>query len=351
MSNPIESHRMNPTVQQIADALGYAKSTVSMALRDNPTVNAKTRQRIQDAARKMNYQPNALAQAISTGRSKIIGFAAHTVASEYMAMFIDGLSQKAETLGYLVKIIRIEWEFNARALASQCQAQCLSGLICGEANEKSIRDLINLTSQINLPVSQISGPPELPGLMSIRCDDHTGIDQAIKHLAELGHQHIGYIGGHPQSISSHVREEGFRKAMKTYGLKSRRQSIVCGEYDDAKTCLATQKLLKQKHRPTAIFCANDQMAMIAIRVARKMGIQTPHDLSVIGCSDLQMAQYCDPPLTSIHQPQQQMGRLAIERLVNVIDCMQQQRSMPVANEAPLRTELVIRESTGPAVSN
>jgi DNA-binding LacI/PurR family transcriptional regulator len=338
---------MNPTVQQIADALGYAKSTVSMALRDNPTVNAKTRQRIQQAAREMNYQPNALAQAIYTGKAKVIGFATHTIASEYLSTFMDGMIEQAQEQGYLVKIIRIAWEFDARELASQCQAQCLSGLVCGEANDKSIRNLIDLTVALNLPVSQIAGPPELPGLMSIRCDDHTGILQAIEHLAQLGHRHIGFIGGHPHSISSQVREAGFRKALHAVGLKNKPEDYVCGEYEIEPTQQATRTLLGRPNRPTAIFCANDPMAMTAISTARHMGIHTPRDLSVVGCSDLQMAQYCDPPLTSIHQPQQQMGRLAIKRLINVIDCIGQKRSIPVTHEPPLPTQLVIRQSTGP----
>lgn len=342
---------MNPTVQQIADALGYAKSTVSMALRDNPTVNKKTRQKIQQAAREMNYHPNALAQAIFTGRAKVIGFAVHSIASEYIATFMEGLSQQADKHGYLVKIIRTDWEFDARALASQCQSQCLSGLVCGEANEKSIRELVQLTNRMNLPVSQISGPADLCGLMSIRCDDHTGIHQAIGHLVELGHRRIAFIGGHPQAVSAPIREAGYRKAMKAHGLPIPPQNVVCGHYDVPLTTTVARQLLSRKHnRPTAIFCANDHMAMTTIRAARHMGIQTPHDLSVIGCSDLLMAQLCDPPLTSIHQPLEQMGELAIDQLVALITSMQQQRAVSMQPHQPLPTHLVIRESTGPALS-
>lgn len=338
---------MNPTVKQIADTLGYAKSTVSMALRDNPTVNEKTRRKIQQAAREMNYQPNALAQAIFTGRAKVIGFATQTVASEYLSMFLDGLCQEAQEMGYLIKIMRTAWEFDARALASQCQAQCLSGLICGESHEQSVRDLAQITSELNLPVSHLSGPPELPGLISIRCDDHTGIFQAIEHLHTLGHRHIGYIGGNRHSISTHVRETGFRKAMKKMGLQIHACDMVSGEYEIDKTMEAAHTLLDRADRPTALFCANDHMAMIAIRAARAMGLDTPTDLSVIGCSNLDMAEYCDPPLTSIDQPRVAMGKLAVKRIIKVIESMQQKTSVSVVDEPPLPTRLVIRQSTGP----
>lgn len=338
---------MNPTVKQIADTLGYAKSTVSMALRDNPTVNEKTRRKIQQAAREMNYQPNALAQAMFTGRAKVIGFATQTVASEYLSMFLDGLCQEAEALGYLIKIIRTDWQFDAKALASQCQSQCLSGLICGESHEQSMRDLADITSKLNLPVSHLSGPPELPGLISIRCDDHTGIFQAIEHLHGLGHRKIGYIGGNRHSISTHVREAGFRHAMKKMGLKIQSRNMVSGEYEIDQTIKATHQLLENKHRPTALFCANDHMAMTAIRTARAMGIHTPNDLSVIGCSNLNMTEFCAPPLTSIAQPQVEMGKLAVKRIVNVIQSLDQNSSVPVMDQTPLPTQLVIRESTGP----
>ncbi len=338
---------MNPTVKQIADALGYAKSTVSMALRDNPTVNEKTRRKIQQAAKEMNYQPNALAQAIFTGKAKVIGFATQSVASEYLSMFMDGLSLQADAMGYMIKIIRTKWQFDAKALASQCQAQCLSGLICAESHEQSMRDLAQITSQLNLPVSHLGGPPELPGLISIRCDDQTGILQAIEHLHQLGHRNIGYIGGNPHSISTHVREAAFRQAMKKVGLKVYAKNIACGEYEIKPTIDATHQLLSGKNRPSALFCANDHMAMTAIRAARAMGINTPIDLSVIGCSNLNMAEFCDPPLTSIAQPQSEMGKLAVERIVNVIQSMEQNRSVAVGNETPLPTRLVIRESTGP----
>ncbi|MBL4701301.1 MAG: LacI family DNA-binding transcriptional regulator [Phycisphaeraceae bacterium] len=338
---------MNPTVQSIADHLGLAKSTVSMALRNNPTVSIKTRQRIQDAARGMNYFPNAIAQAMSTGRANVIGFATHGIASEYHAIFIDGLSEKADELGYLVKIIRVQWDFDAKALVAKCQSQCLSGLVCGEASESSVKELVELAAGIGLPVSQIPGNPSLPKLISICCDDHLGIHQAVEHLVSLGHKRIGFIGGDPKTTSAKNREVGYRKAIESQGLKINSQDICSGDYLAASSQSATQAILSQKNRPTALICANDMMAMVVIRTARSMGIQTPGDISVVGFSDLHMAELCDPPLTSIRQPQREMGQLAIEHVVSAIKYRLNQ--VKPASEIPvnenLETQLIIREST------
>ena len=175
---------------------------------------------------------------------------------------------------------------------------------------------------------------------------------AVGHLVELGHRRIAFIGGAERPDHSRVREEGYREAMRAEGLTIPDGYLEHGHWDWPATEAAAGRLMKLSPRPTAILCANDAVAMIATRTARRMGLRVPEDLSVVGFLNMRAAEWADPPLTTVAAPHVEIGRRAMQLLL--ADVKPDKRKRPSGQERSqqmlLPTELIVRQSTGPCAT-
>jgi LacI family transcriptional regulator len=181
---------------------------------------------------------------------------------------------------------------------------------------------------------------------NIRVDYEKGIHDAVKHLLQLGHRRIAFIGGPEQFLSAELRRGGFTNAMKRHKPPVPTETTFCeGDFKLESGERAVRTLLALEHRPTAIIAANDLMAAGALGELKRAGLRVPADISLVGCDDIWLAAMTDPPLTTIHIPRAQIGRAAVEAVL-VADA---EGNSP-GREIKIPTHLVVRQSTGPAAA-
>ncbi|MBL4701080.1 MAG: LacI family DNA-binding transcriptional regulator [Phycisphaeraceae bacterium] len=338
---------MRITCKSLAQELDLAQSTVSMALRDHPRISPSTRQRVHDAAQRLNYTPNHIARSMVTGRTCVIGFPTESIKAEHIARLFDGAMKAAFEAGYLIKAIPLSTKMTGKQIAQCCIEHCVCAVVSVPMQHDRLNDMSHALLSHGIPMGVMANSFSDSLGLRVITDDQGGMKQAIEHLLDMGHRTIGYLDGDPTTASSKVRREGYLKTLKDAGITPAPQHQVETNFDSVQTHRAVRTMLSSKNnRPTAIVCINDQTAMVTMRTARQLGFCVPNDLSVIGFSNLSMAEYADPPLTSVNQSWSEMGYITTQQIILAIETKQtideqwgQQVVMPA--------KLIVRESTAP----
>ena len=334
-------------MREIAREVGVSYSTVSFVLNDRSTavrISEATRHRVLEAASKMGYQRNEMARAVVSGHSHFIGFVVVEPDYEPVAHMLAGALDEADERGYFVKVLRAHDFHIDQKLIDKCLSLRLEGVVALYLAPGHIDKLHEALQPHDVPVATLETTQPRDWGIRVFSDDAEGCHQVIAHLAELGHRKIAFIAGKADSEGGRTREFGFCEAMEKHRIEVPEGYIVRGNWSSSTTERATAELLEHPAgRPTAIFCANDQMAMVAIRALRARGVQVPRDVSVVGFTNLAMAKFCDPPLTSVAQPFHQMGRAVVARMLDAIEA----KNPTVAAVEVVPTSLVVRQSTGP----
>ncbi len=315
----------------VAKKAGVARSTVSRVLGEHQDATLRipqaTRQRILDAARELDYRPNALARSVRSGKSRMIGYLVNAPRYEPYWNTLVGALTEAEQEGFTLKVLSVTPETFAERI-QQCMELRLGGLIVRVSQDKI--PLYEEAGRAGIPVVTVDEGLPQPFGVRVTADDALGCRMALSHLLELGHRKIGFLssGFHlPFARPAPPRERLFLEAMAARGLDvpdgyvTHETMLVYGREAEAgldvSTALAAAEALL-KHpagRPTAIFCWRDEAAMIAIRACRLSGLRVPQDISVVGFSDISAARLCDPPLTTCVSPWEEMGRTAVRQLI------------------------------------
>lgn len=340
------------TMQDVAQRAGVSKATVSFVLnnrqRADGTISEDTRQRVMEAANELGYRRNELARSVGAGKSRMIGFLACDLAYEPVARMMAGALTEAQENGYTLKVLKMkELAIDDEAIQS-CIELRLSGVMAVYQNEASVHHLYKEMSRYNVPVAVLDNTFSLPWGVRIVSDDAQGCHMAIEHLVSLGHKRIACITAAPFIPSAVLRADGYRAAMKHFGLSVPDDFLVWGtEWDVESAVAAARQLLSPSsdRRPTAIFCAGDLMAMVTIREARKIGLKLPDDLSVVGYANFSMAALSDPALTTVAQPLEEMGRTAVRELMSYREGGH--LAEEETSEHVIATQLIVRDSTAP----
>jgi DNA-binding LacI/PurR family transcriptional regulator len=335
----------------IAIEAGVSRSTVSLVLNNKHTavgIPESTRRRVLHAARQLGYRPNELARAMVTGKNRVIVYLLHDPSQEVASRILKGALEEAELHGYLVKLVGREGAFDERDI-ERCVELRPVGVMALYVTPAITDYLQQEMARYRIPVVLLDSSFPLQGVTRVLSDDIEGIWQGISHLYSLGHRRIAYISGASFSGASALREEGYRRAMARLELPVPEGFVACGEWLIPNTQEATRQLLQHPdgQRPTALFCADDKMALTAVRTAERMGIRVPQDLSIVGFADLEMALYGNPPLTTVAQPFTELGVAAVRSILAAAERWERQEE-PETGEVLLPNRLVIRESTAPA---
>ena len=300
---------VRPKMEDIARLAGVSVSTVSRALAGSPKVTGDTRARIEAAVRETGYVVNQVAQGLRLQRSRQLLVLLPTIANPFFAEVVQGIEEVAGAAGYGVLVGSTENEPEREASLAR---QLLTGGVDG---------LVLLTGRIpeGLAEHAMSGQivavsETIPGslLPTIAIDNEAAAAAAVAHLLGLGHRRIAHIGGPPGNVLTAQRARGWRKALAGAGIG---EKPVFGDFTMASGEAAMTALLTRTPRPTAVFCANDEMAIGAMKAARDAGLRVPTDLSIIGFDDISFAAFTDPPLTTIRQPRRELGRAAVAALL------------------------------------
>jgi DNA-binding LacI/PurR family transcriptional regulator len=338
------------TMGDIAKEAGVSRATASYVINGRATavhISESTRLRVLDAAEALGYRRNELARAIVTGKNQVLGVLARTPGPEPKARILEGILEEASAHDYFVKLLHHSEQEDVRAVARRCVEQRLAGVIVLRPSQTTLSALHEELERYQIPTVLVDTTFPERGAFNIASDDVQGCRLAVEHLAALAHRSIVLIEGRRQP-NPLLREEAFRRAMQDHGLAVPDAHVVYADWSLEQTEQAVSQLFQpRENHPTALFCsAGDFFAAVAIRTLRRMGWQVPADVSVVGYSDLILAECVDPPLTTIAQPFHDIGRVAVHHLLALLEA-EGEALADESGEHLLPTRLVVRASTGP----
>lgn len=328
------------SIKDIARAAKVSHATVSRALRDSPLVNPETAGRIRQIAHSMGYRPSAVARGLVTKKTKTIGVVVTSIADPFNAEVLSGIEETANDHGYSVFLANSNAD-PARELkvVHSFHERRVDGILVPASRVGAL--YLPLLAQLQAPIVLINNQHPGEFVHSVMIDNLTASREATQHLLQLGHKRIAYLGDQFGFQSDTERYSGYRQALEQADLPFRPELVAHGDGKAEGGGQAMEKLLALSEPPTAVFCYNDMSALGALRVIRARGLSVPADISLIGFDDLFIASYTDPMLTTIRQPKQQMGRMAMEILLKLFA-----GSLPTTN-IQVQGELIVRESTAP----
>ncbi|PMN08408.1 DNA-binding transcriptional regulator CytR [Vibrio splendidus] len=329
------------TMKDVAQLAGVSTATVSRALMNPEKVSVSTRKRVETAVLEAGYSPNTLARNLRRNESKTIITIVPDICDPYFAEIIRGIEDAAVENDYLVLLgdsgqqKKRESSFVNLVFTKQADGM----LLLGTDHPFDV----SKPEQKNLPpmVMACEFAPELE-LPTVHIDNLTSAFEAVNYLAQLGHKRIAQISGPTTATLCKFRQQGYQQALRRAGVSMNPAYSTVGDFTFEAGAQAVRQLLALPEQPTAIFCHNDAMAIGAIQEAKKLGLRIPQDLSIVGFDDIQFAQYCDPPLTTISQPRYEIGRQAMLMMLDLLKGNDVQ-----AGSRLLEAKLVVRGSTAP----
>lgn len=333
---------MAATIKDIAASAGVSIATVSNVLNGKRGEYAdETRSRVIDAARRLGYHRNRLARSLVRRASECLGVAFvdqnHALGENYyLVEVLDGIVHAAYDQGYNISLhTRLRPEHEAEQLPDLMDRR-IDGLFLIAPHLDS--PLVPLLSASPLPFVVIGVQEPEPEVNWIDVDNRVGALLAAEHLLSLGHRRIVHIAGHPRQQAAQVRAQVFKEHIERSGACC--DVIACARFDQADALNAASSFLSTREQPSAIFAANDGMALGVLKAAAECGLRVPEDLSVVGFDDMREAAITDPPLTTVRQPMHEIGRRAAEWIISRLN----DGASPALAEL-VQPHLVIRGST------
>lgn len=334
------------SLRSLAEYLDLSPATISVVMNNSPAAKAipqRTKDRVLQAARKLEYRPNFFARSLSLKRGFTVGVLVPEISEGYAASIMSGIEDHLLREGYFY--------FVASHRGQPDLIQEYPRMLIDRAVEGVILLNTPVIGRLSVPAVSISGHKRVRGVMNIVTDNRKATFAALEHLVKLGHKRIAFFKGHRGSADTEYRWNGILKAASALGIEVRPELTVQLQQDCAhpgpsvpeEGYVYGQKLLASGQRFTALFAFNDISAMGAVRAFRDAGLRVPDDISVIGFDDIQAAAYLTPRLTTVRQPLRQMGELAAKHLLQRIS----NGAGRVPQEISVEPELVVRESTGP----
>jgi len=306
-----------PTMIDVANEARVSQTTVSLVLNhaDGARLSAETRQRVMKAAARLGYQPVRRGGAPSPSSPTSIGFVCDEISTDpWTAIGLDGVREKAWEHGLTVTVMvtRGDADMEAAALA-QLAAQPLLGLIYATINTRLVEAPITPS---RLPVVLLNCHAANGALISVAPGEVAGGHAATDVMIRAGHRRISYINGEGSMEAARQRLRGYRQALATADLPFDPDLVREGNWQPLSGYEATRELMSLPAPPTAIFCANDLMAVGCYDALRELGLNIPDDVAVMGYDDREIAQHLHPPLTTVLLPHFEMGSIAAELLID-----------------------------------
>lgn len=337
------------TITDVAARAGVSRTTVSYVLSAgeiSERISLQTRNRVMEAVAELGYRRNALAHAVTTGQSRMLGFWVMQSNREPVVRVLAGAMKEADANGYFIKMLGFDNQTAPDAIIQQCIEWRLSGIIAIHAPEELLKRVHPQIQKAHIPAIIVDSQQPPSGSIHIASDSAGGISQVMDFLFGQGHHDVAFIAGYPDASDrvSMRRESAYRQAMKVAGLEDQiRVHYGSWNYEStAPTEAATRELLEGARRPTAIVCVSDHTAMVAIRTAAQMNVRVPDELSVTGFDDVAVAALYNPPLTTVSQSFEAMGALAVQHLLRG-----QNNGEAPCQEELLPTRIIVRNSTAP----
>ena len=326
-------------IRDVARLAGVSVATVSRALSNPEKVSPESLEKVHKAIAEVGYRPNMLARNFRSARAYAVVVLVPDIANPFYSLFIRALEDRAHQKGYAVLLgdtrgtPERELEYIRRV-----ETRLADGIVqLRPSSEKSQNNIPPDVPCVNACGCEYTTGP------AIRIDNRGAAKSMVNYLISLGHKRIGVISGLKDNPHAIDRLQGYKEALADAGIPFEKDLIAEGDFTMWSGLNAAFQFCNMKNRPTAIFSMNDEMAIGAMQTLKNQGIKIPEDMSVTGFDDIAYAKYSDPSLTTISQPAEEMGKMAMDMLLKVIE------GEPLSQrECVLPTEFIIRKSTGPA---
>jgi DNA-binding LacI/PurR family transcriptional regulator len=335
-----KSSEKQVTLKAVAEHLGLTPGTVSAVLNNSAasrSIPERTRKRILEAAKELNYRPNFLARSLRVQRTFTIGVILEEIGDGYGSMVVSGIEEYLRAKNYF--FLTVAHRHDQKLLQSYSQL----------LTSRGVEGLITVDTSISeapaLPTVAVSGHRQLDNVTNIVLDHHKAAQLALGHLREQGHSEIAFLRGQPQSSDSQVRWESICEVSQELGIRIRPELVVQLHGVDSTPELGYpfgKELLARKIPFTALFAYNDISAIGAMRAFQEGGFRVPEDISVVGFDDIASASFCIPSLTTVRQPLNRMGQIAAQTLLERIE-----EPAAYIPEIAVEPELAVRKSTAP----
>lgn len=324
-------------IHAVAAAARVSVATVSRALQQPEKVTEATRKRVMAAVAQLDYRPNVQARMLRTARSHVIVALVPDIANPFFAEVIRGIERVAHLHGYSVLL----GDTQNSAAREQAYADLL-GTRQADGMITLLPHIPQIATAIPWPIVNACEYVKDPAITSVFVDNVAAAADATRYLVAMGHRHIAFVTGPMNSPICIDRERGYADALARAGIARDPALTVTGDFSVESAVRGVETLFGRAQPFTAVFCSSDEMAIGAIRAIRSHGLRVPEDISVVGFDDIHFARYYDPPLTTVAQPKEDLGREAMSLLVELL---RNPKTPPLKRVLP--TQLVIRSSTAP----
>ncbi|EKD87878.1 MAG: hypothetical protein ACD_35C00158G0001 [uncultured bacterium] len=329
-----------PTIREVATLAGVAPITASRVINDSGYASEDVRQRVKQAAEKLNYVPNVLARSLKSKRTHTLALVITDITNPFWTTVARGVEDAASEKDYNVIFCNTDESAQKQKAYLQTLIQKqVDGVLLVPAS--SDENPIEFLRQQNVQVVLLDRSLANTEVDVVRCDSKGGAYQLIKLLMKLGHRKIAILRGPIGVSSAEDRMAGYQLALQETGLETSDQLIFSGEFSVESGYQMTKKLLLMSPRPTAMFASNNFIAIGALKALRDAQVDVPGEMSVVGFDDLPLALVVDPFLTVADQPAYDMGRLATQRLLEHLDG----KTIQEFQETILPVSIIERKST------
>jgi DNA-binding LacI/PurR family transcriptional regulator len=322
----------------VAKLAGVSHQTVSRVINESSHVSPQTRERVLEAMRMLGYRPSSIARALVTGRSKTVGVVSFDTTLHGPASTMFGIERAAHRAGYFTSTISLQSldRPSIDTAVTRLVGQGVDGILVIAAEVTAVNALPHLPDDV--PMVAVEAGPE-QGISVVAIDQYGGAATVTRHLLELGHGTVFHLAGPPDFQESQLRLGGWRDALLAAGAEV--QPALTGDWSPS-TGYELGRQLAASPEVTAIFVANDQMALGVLRAMHEAGRRVPHEVSIVGFDDIPESAFFTPPLTTVRQDFLEMGERSFQLLLRAIE----HGDLDEAHER-IAPELILRASTAP----
>ena len=334
---------MAVTIKDVARLAKVSVATVSRVLNASPRVRDDTRARVLDIARELRFAPNGAARTLSRRRATALGVILPDLYGEFFSELLRGIDLEAQRASHALLVSSSHHDARGVSIAVRAMRGRVDGLLV-MAPEVSAASLAAALPD-GLPTVILNTAPTAGAAASVSVDNRGGTRDVVQYLAQLGHRQLAFISGPPHNADASARFRGYRMAMRSAGLSVRDEYLVHGDFTEEGGWRAVRELVaRRRPLPTALFAANDAMAVGALLALREADVDVPGEISVVGFDDIPIARYVTPGLTTVRVAIDVLGARAAALLFRAL-------ADPIAPCDPRRevvpAELVVRHSCGP----
>ena len=327
-------------IKDVAREASVSVATVSRVFNDSGRVSEETRRRVRSVAERLRFWPNGVARSLIMNRTHAIGVLLPDLHGEFFSEVIRGVDLASRREGLHVLVSSSHSDSRELVAALRAMRGRIDGLIIMAPEPESIPAI--RANAWDCPVVLLGPGGETHDFDTVALANYEGAYAVVRHLQRLGHRRIATVTGPAVNRDAQQRLEGFRAAMRDGGATHTRGLEVVGDFTEPGGYQGTRAVLEMRPRPTALFVANDVMAVGALGALREAGVRVPHDVAVAGFDDIAIARHLTPPLTTVHVDAYHLGERALQRLLR----RDAGEPAPGRSHEVLPTWLVVRASCG-----